>query len=252
VVHGYCMMPNHLHLLLETKLANLSTFMKSFLGAYTMRFNKTHSRVGHLFQGRYKALLVDKDSYLWELSRYIHLNPCEGKLVLRARDYAWSSMRHYMGGQGPSFLRTGLILSRFASPQGYEYFVEEGPKKSSDPTREAIAGVFLGPPEFIERFRGSVGRQVARGSHGIVGARNALRMSADRLERALGSEDLEVKIYAYCKWGNWPQIEVARRLGKTETSVSRALRGLQERFSQDVVFRDRLGRLQERLARKEN
>ena len=75
LVHAWCLMPNHFHLLLETKDSNLSQAMKRLLGVYTMRFNSKHHRRGHLFQGRYKAFLVDKDNYFLELSRYIHLNP---------------------------------------------------------------------------------------------------------------------------------------------------------------------------------
>ena len=81
LIHAYCLMPNHLHLLIQTKDSNLSQFMKRLLGVYTIRFNRRHKRYGHLFQGRYKAYLLDQDSYFLELSRYIHLNPVKANIV---------------------------------------------------------------------------------------------------------------------------------------------------------------------------
>src|SRR3989338_7565769 len=91
LVHAYSLMPNHFHLLVETSDANLSYVMKRLLGLYTARFNRKHKRVGHLFQGRYKAHLVDKDTYFLQVSRYIHLNPVKAKLAKRPEDHSYSS-----------------------------------------------------------------------------------------------------------------------------------------------------------------
>ena len=91
VIHAWCLMTNHHHLLLETPLANLSQIMRHINGAYTNYFNTKRKRVGHLFQGRYKAILIEADAYLLELSRYIHLNPVKAKIVSRLEDYPWSS-----------------------------------------------------------------------------------------------------------------------------------------------------------------
>ena len=104
LIHAYCLMPNHFHLLLETKDSNLSQVMKRLLGLYTVRFNRKHKRLGHLFQGRYKALIVDKDAYFLQLSRYVHLNPVKAKLVKNPEDYRWSSMRYYLKEKSPEFL----------------------------------------------------------------------------------------------------------------------------------------------------
>ena len=89
--HGYCLMDNHYHLLVETIDANLSTGMRQLNGIYTQKFNRQHDRVGHLFQGRYKAIVVEKESYLLELCRYIVLNPVRAKIVNNPGKYRWSS-----------------------------------------------------------------------------------------------------------------------------------------------------------------
>jgi putative transposase len=91
VVHAYCQMTNHYHLLIETVEANLSAGMRQLNGLYTQRFNRRHDLVGHLFQGRYKAILVQKETYLLELSRYVVLNPVRAKMVLLPEEWGWSS-----------------------------------------------------------------------------------------------------------------------------------------------------------------
>ena len=90
-MHSYCLMPNHYHLLLETPDSNLSRLMQQLNGRYTQSFNRRRKRVGPLFQGRYKAILLDKDQYALALSRYIHLNPVKAKLVTQPEAYEWSS-----------------------------------------------------------------------------------------------------------------------------------------------------------------
>lgn len=91
VVHGYCQMSNHYHLLLETVDGNLARSMRQLNGRYTQRFNRRHGLVGHLFQGRYKAILVQKENYLLELTRYVVLNPLRARMVESLDDWPWSS-----------------------------------------------------------------------------------------------------------------------------------------------------------------
>jgi len=101
ICHAYCLMPNHYHLLVETPLANLSQGMRQLNGAYTQAFNRRHNRTGHLLQGRYKAILVEKESHLLELARYIVLNPVRAKLVRHPRAWRWSSYRATAGDEEP-------------------------------------------------------------------------------------------------------------------------------------------------------
>jgi len=114
ICHSYCLMSNHYHLLIETQEANLACGMRQLNGIYTMLFNKAHTRVGHLFQGRYKSIIIERENYLLELCRYIVLNPVRAKMVTRPENYFWSSYRAIIAlQQCPSFLTTDWILSQF-------------------------------------------------------------------------------------------------------------------------------------------
>ena len=99
--YAYCLMDNHYHLLIETPEANLSSGMRRLNGVYTQAFNRRHQRVGHVLQGRYKSILVDKDSYFLELCRYIVLNPVRAGMVKSPRDFRWSSYRDTVGLRRP-------------------------------------------------------------------------------------------------------------------------------------------------------
>ena len=97
VIHAYCLMDNHYHALIETPKGNLSQIMRHINGAYTTYFNTKRRRAGHLFQGRFKAILVDRDEYATTLSRYIHLNPVRAGMVALPEEYPWSSYHYYVG-----------------------------------------------------------------------------------------------------------------------------------------------------------
>lgn len=104
-IHAYCLMDNHYHLLIETSEGNLSKGMRQLNGVYTQRFNRRHGRVGHVFQGRYKAILVQKESYLLELARYVVLNPVRARMVRTPDQWPWSSYRATAGlDPAPSWL----------------------------------------------------------------------------------------------------------------------------------------------------
>jgi putative transposase len=129
-LHAYCLMDNHYHLLLKTPHANLSRAMRHINGVYTQRFNRKIKKDGSLFRGRYKAIIVDGNSYLLQVSRYIHLNPVEAKIVKRALDYSWSSCSKYLNASKKLvWLRTDEILGMFGNKQSkrrYKNFVESG------------------------------------------------------------------------------------------------------------------------------
>ena len=114
-LHAYSLMPNHYHLLIETPLGNLSRAMRHINGVYTQRYNRHHKRDGHLFRGRYKAILVEDDAYLVELVRYIHQNPVASKLVKEPEAHAWTSHRHYLKDGKAPWLSTDCMLSYFGN-----------------------------------------------------------------------------------------------------------------------------------------
>ena len=114
IVHAYCLMGNHYHLLAETPDGNLSAGMRQLNGVYTQRFNRLHARVGHVYQGRYKGILVEKEAHLLELARYVVLNPVRAGMVRSVKDWPWSSYRATTGlSESPQWLTTDWILSAF-------------------------------------------------------------------------------------------------------------------------------------------
>ena len=158
VCHAYCLMSNHYHLLIETPDANLSKGMRQLNGVYTQTHNRTHGRSGHVFQGRYKAILVQKESYLLELSRYIVLNPVRAGMVRSAKEWPWSSYRATVGqSKGLDCLNVGWLLSAFGQRRKmaiarYKVFVSEG-KRQPSPWRFLKSQVFLGSDHFIEEMQ---------------------------------------------------------------------------------------------------
>jgi REP element-mobilizing transposase RayT len=130
--HAYCLMDNHYHALIETARPNLSRGMRHLNGVYTQRFNRRHGRVGHVFQGRFKAILVQKDTHLLELCRYVVLNPVRAGIRRRVEDWPWSSYRATIGRmEKPAWLTTDWVLGQFGRRRGaairaYRRFVVEG------------------------------------------------------------------------------------------------------------------------------
>jgi putative transposase len=147
--HTYCLMDNHYHLLLEVPLGNLPLGMRQLNGVYAQSYNRRHQRFGHLFQARYRSILVEKNAYLLSVCRYIVLNPVRAGVVQRPEDYAWSSHRAMAGlDQPPGFLATEWVLSQFAPTRRlaqarYRAFVAAGLEK---PT---VSGERVGSEEFL-------------------------------------------------------------------------------------------------------
>ena len=157
VIHAYCLMNNHYHLLIETSDANLSKGMRQLNGVFTQSINRKHHRVGHLFQGRYKSILVDKDAYLLELCRYIVLNPVRAKMVDTPDDWLWSSWHCMVGKQAsPSWLATDVLLNNFDKKRTvaiaeYVLFVGKGINRTIwDDLQHQI---FLGDDTFVEKHQ---------------------------------------------------------------------------------------------------
>lgn len=157
ICHAYCLMTNHYHLLIETPDSNLSKGMRQLNGVYTQTFNRQHSRVGHVFQGRYKAILVDKNDYFLELARYIVLNPVRASMVRAAKDWPWSSYRATAGQvEPPAWLQVDGVLAAFGKRrakaiEAYRAFVSEG-KGQPSPWNSLKNQMYLGDDKFVERM----------------------------------------------------------------------------------------------------
>lgn len=157
VIHVWCQLSNHYHLLLETPAGNLSEIMHHINGAYTTYFNVKRKRSGHLFQGRYKAILVEADEYAKELSRYIHLNPVRAGIVDRPEDYEWSSYKSYIGeNAAPKWLKTDFIHRYFANKiaiaqKKYRTFVDDLRGQEYEcPLAGVVGSSILGSADFVE------------------------------------------------------------------------------------------------------
>jgi len=160
LVHAYVLMTNHYHLLIETPRPSLTASLHDLNTAYTNYFNRKYNRVGHLFQGRYRCILVEKDAYLLELSRYLHLNPVRAGIVQRPEDYRWSSYLSYVIALPlPAWLRTDDVLGQLSArkPEArrrYRLFVKDGLKGAiQNPLEQVIAGLALGGTKFWEETR---------------------------------------------------------------------------------------------------
>ena len=156
--HAYCEMTNHYHLLIETPEGNLSKGMRQLNGVYRQYINRSHHRVGHLFQGRYKGILVEKESYLLELVRYIVLNPVRANMVQKAEEWSWSSYNVTLGTTDkPEFVTTDWLLSTFGENrqracEAFRCFVIFGIEKES-PWKELKNQIYLGKDEFIKEIQ---------------------------------------------------------------------------------------------------
>ena len=150
IFHCYVLMPNHYHLLVETPKANLNRIMHYINGSYTTYINIKRKHIGHLLQGRYKSIIVDRDNYLYELSRYIHLNPVRAGLVNRPEEYEYSSYRAYV-----SYVTDEIVTTEFledmTSKKAYQVYVDSAiGKETESPMTDIYAGTILGKEDFIQ------------------------------------------------------------------------------------------------------
>ncbi|MCD4774748.1 MAG: transposase [Candidatus Aegiribacteria sp.] len=163
ICHGYCIMSNHYHLLIETPNANLSAGIHRLNSVYAKFFNKQYEHVGHVFQGRFKAILVQRDNYLLELCRYIVLNPVRAGIVDHPANYRWSSYCQTIGATETNpTLTTDWVLAQFDSDislarKSYINFVMDGINADS-PMKDVRAGLVLGDKCFMEALRNRIGK----------------------------------------------------------------------------------------------
>lgn len=161
--HAYCLLDNHYHLIVETPDPNLSLGMRQLNGVYTQAFNRSRQRVGHVFQGRYKAILVEKESHLLELCRYVVLNPVRAGMVARPDGWMWSSYHATAyAGKVLAYLTVDWLLGQFsdqrqAARQRYRKFVAAGLAERPRLWKDLVGQVFLGGEHFVARMREQLG-----------------------------------------------------------------------------------------------
>jgi len=229
--YAYCLMDNHYHLVVETVEGNLSQGMRHLNGVYTQDFNRRHNRVGHVFQGRYKSILVERDSYLLELCRYVVLNPVRGGVVSQPGKYFWTSYRATAGlGKRPPFLTVDWILGQFGerrpeAQNSYRRFVLAG---MGGPSlwEKLKAQCILGTEEFIQKIKPAL---QDKSTLTEIPRRERLffRPSLEQFLEKENGEDIEGRnkaiLSAHLEYG-YSLSEIASHLGLHYTTISKIVK----------------------------
>ncbi len=261
VIHAYCLMYNHYHLFLETPKGNLSQIMRHINGAYTNYFNIRHKRRGHLFQGRYKSIVVEADSYAGELSRYIHLNPVRAGMVEMPEKYSWSSYQCYIGkNKKPDWLTVNFILCYFGKDnlparKRYQEFVNARINiKSESPLEKTVASTILGSDNFIElikdkyldrkkRDRDLPALKVLRKSPDIAETYNKIKATCNYN----ASLPKKITLFLFHKYSDKRLKEIGTYFGIGESAVSEASRQFDMILKKDRKLRRKLELMREQL-----
>jgi putative transposase len=271
LLHGYVLMTNHYHLILETKKANLHQIMHYLNGSYTTYFNRENGRSGHLFQGRYKGVVIDVDNYLLELSRYIHLNPVRAGIVKRPEEYTHSSYRFFIGlGKKKEEIVTRDRIWEMISGNGrravqkYKRYVEEGMKKENrDPLKSIYGGAILGSGEFIQEMleKGEVknlkGEEIScrrqlKATKGLedllVEVSSYFNVQRNKVIEEKGAMR-DIAIYFGRKYTGLTNREIGERFGGLSYSgVTRVSQRLDEKMAKDISLRRQVEEIHDRIS----
>jgi len=262
VVHCYVLMGNHYHLIVETPKANVSAFMHTIQSGYTTYFNKKKGRSGHLFQGRFKSILVDADAYLLQLSRYIHLNPVRVHLADTPQAYPFSSYRAFVDPRQETFLFRDLILSMSHGSEGYRRFVESAlPEQPENPSQNIYGGMILGRKSFIKEAL----RRLGDTDRKEVSHRRALHASAVDVDDIVARVAARFRIPTEAVRTSFPYrnyaVYLARKLttltnpqigayfgNVTYSAVAKTVSRLRERMKEDGTVRRTLEKVERDLS----
>jgi len=265
VIHSYCLMPNHYHVLLETPQGGISHGMRSLNGRYTQWFNRRHKRTGHLFEGRFKSIVVQKERHLLELVRYVVLNPVRARLVARPGDWPWSSYLTTAGTrEEPEWLERDWTLGQFgrtraAARDAFRRFVAEG-RDSGEAVEKLERRPYVGDPSFLKKIQRLASRRSAsdeipvRFRRPLEPTLNAIRTAVARqwgvepasLSRSHGRSDKKAAIYLVRKLTRMGGREIGEQFGVKAARVSNVVTEIEER--RDPALTDRVERLRRRLA----
>ena len=231
-IHAWCQMSNHYHLIVETAEGNLSAGMRQLNGVYTQAVNRRYLHAGHVFQGRYKAILVERDSYLLELSRYVVLNPVRAGMVKQCGQWQWSSYRAMIGDAPcPPWLHRDWLLGQFGAQRArqitkYIEFVQQGVRNPSGPrVWDKLRGqIFLGTDDFV------AGMQAQLVVAGTQAHREIPRLQRRALAKSLNFyrdtfDDAKSGMMAAYATGDYTLQAVADAFGVHYATVSRAVNG---------------------------
>ena len=265
-IFAYVLMSNHFHILLQTNHANLSKSMQWLALTYTRRFNNRHLRSGHLFQGRFKSIIVQNDAYLVRLSCYIHRNPLRANVITRLADYPWSSYRAYAyGDKAPDWLLNKPILSQFKGKdrhKAYREKVQQYAEEEKSLWEDFRHGMIIGTKEFVDRIRS---KYLPDKFHQEIPQHRALAKSVDpkvvlgkaakilncdlnlmrhcrRVPKSMKG-DRDLLVYLVWKTCTLSNEETGRLFGMTYSSVSHILSSMRTKMKKDSNLRGKYNHL---------
>jgi REP-associated tyrosine transposase len=264
---AYVLMDNHYHLLMRTRRANLSRSMQWLGATYTKRFNLRNSRSGHLFQGRFKNMIVQNDAYLLQLSYYIHRNPVRAGMVKRLPSYKWSSYRAYAyDDQTTKWLNAELIMSQFLNVADKHLAYREGAQKYSKQEQRVWEdlrhGIFLGTKRFVQKIKkrylpdipdGEIPhqRQLSKGLDAEAVLTQAAEILNCKLEhfqksaRVSQADKLNRDMLIYLIWqtGWQTNLQIAEKFGLTYSAVSRRVGVFKSMLSKSTALQNEINRV---------
>jgi REP element-mobilizing transposase RayT len=261
VIHVFCLMDNHFHLLIETPSGNLPQIMRHINGAYTTYFNVKRARSGHLFQGRYKAILVEIDEYAKELSRYIHLNPVRAKMVKTPEEYEWSSYQFYIGvKKPPEWLYRDFILGYFGgkvsiAQKEYRHFVSTMVNEEYDsPLDEVVSSTLLGSPGFITFIKDKFlsGKKPDKDLPALkeLVEKASMQDIFYEVESVFGKEPAlcrNVKMFLSQRYTGEKLKDIGTHFGIGESGVSQASRRINDKIRKEKKFRRKIRKVEKYL-----
>jgi len=258
-LYAYVLMPNHYHLLIETLQANLSKIMHYINSSYTTYFNIRHRKVGHLFQGRYKSIIVDKDSYFLELTRYIHLNPVRAGMVKSPEEYKWTSYNSYIGREDNKYIDNQEIEKVMdLDNKEYKKFAMAGMGKDINPFKDVYGGIILGKTGFIKRRLNDIkeyveGREFSHRKE--LGYNISCEEVLSLIEKKYGKDlndlrkrtrktrERNIAIYLMRELSGSSNREIGELLDMKFSSVSKAAVGLEKDMQRDIRLKNEVSML---------
>ncbi len=264
-LYAYSLMENHFHLLLKIEGTPLSKIMQSLLFRYTRYFNKRYGKVGHLFQGRYKAILCDKDAYLVELVRYIHLNPVRSGVVMDPEKYVWTSHLDYLGKVKDGFIEEDFVLGQFGGKKSlarrrYQRFVMEGLHSGHQEKYYQVKDQrILGEDSFVDRIKGEKGERedavydipievIAQEVSRTTGIDQDMLYSLTRNRE--GAKGRSLVAYLARVISGHLVTDVARHFQRSPMRMSQAIIQFEDRLRKNDHLRKTIVKLKEDLIRK--
>jgi len=261
LIHAFCLMRNHVHLVLQIGEISISRVLQNLSQRYTGWVNRQKRRTGHLFQGRYKAILIDADRYLLALVRYIHLNPVRAGITRVPEDYRWSSHRAYLAREQLSWLTTSMVLSQLSTASSvarrkFQAFVLEGLKEGrrEDFYKGVVDARILGDESFMDDVltttRQAVGRQCTL-EEVLKAVSQIYRVQVEEL-LAPGKQRRAFEARAMVCWlvreaSHLSLTELSRRLNREVSSLSQAAARVMERSKENTDLANRIAKLKSEL-----